>query len=83
MTMEEEFFANQFHQWCEHFRYYEMAITELESDLGIIWLGLADETQVYQHDVPESSKEELIEASLMADALDMQMGRIRQEILKN
>lgn len=36
MTMEEEFFANQFHQWCEHFRYYEMAITELESDLGII-----------------------------------------------
>jgi putative GTP pyrophosphokinase len=36
----------------------------------------------YQHDVPESSKEELIEAALMADALDTQMGRIRQEILK-
>jgi putative GTP pyrophosphokinase len=36
----------------------------------------------YQHEVPESSKEELIEASRMADALDTQMGRIRQEILK-
>lgn len=37
MTMEiEEFFGDQFHQWGEHFRYYEMAITELESDLGII-----------------------------------------------
>lgn len=204
----EEFFGDQFHKWREHFRYYEMAITELESDLGIIdldWqtrLGyspiehvktrmktlpsivrkmkrkelpldvealwehihdvagirivtsfrddiysilhhlqtrddldiieikdyiehpkpsgyrslhlivktkvyLADriiwvpaEIQIrtlamdfwaatehklqykYQHAVPEASKEELIEASLMADALDTQMGRIRQEILK-
>lgn len=209
MRMEiEEFFGDQFHKWREHFRYYEMAITELESDLGIIdldWqtrLGyspiehvktrmktlpsivrkmkrkelpldvealwehihdvagirivtsfrddiysilhhlqtrddldiieikdyiehpkpsgyrslhlivktkvyLADriiwvpaEIQIrtlamdfwaatehklqykYQHAVPEASKEELIEASLMADALDTQMGRIRQEILK-
>ena len=32
----EEFFGEQFHQWRERFRYYEMAITELESDLGII-----------------------------------------------
>lgn len=32
----EEFFGDQFHQWRERFRYYEMAITELESDLGII-----------------------------------------------
>ncbi|EPE62916.1 GTP pyrophosphokinase ywaC [Exiguobacterium sp. S17] len=32
----EEFFGEQFHQWREQFRYYEMAITELESDLGII-----------------------------------------------
>lgn len=209
MRMEiEEFFGDQFHKWREHFRYYEMAITELESDLGIIdldWqtrLGyspiehvktrmktlpsivrkmkrkelpldvealwehihdvagirivtsfrddiysilhhlqtrddldiieikdyiehpkpsgyrslhlivktkvyLADriiwvpaEIQIrtlamdfwaatehklqykYQHAVPEASKEELIEASLMADALDTQMGRIRQEIVK-
>ena len=209
MTMEiEEFFGDQFHQWREHFRYYEMAITELESDLGIIdldwqtrlgyspiehvktrmktlpsivrkmkrkdlplevsalWehvhdvagirivtsfrddiyeilrhlearddlaiieikdyiehpkpsgyrsLHLIVKTKVYlaeriiwvpaeiqirtlamdfwaatehklqykyQHEVPESSKEELIEASRMADALDTQMGHIRQEILK-
>ncbi|MEW8967298.1 GTP pyrophosphokinase family protein [Exiguobacterium alkaliphilum] len=32
----EEFFGEQFQQWRERFRYYEMAITELESDLGII-----------------------------------------------
>lgn len=32
----EEFFGEQFHHWRERFRYYEMAITELESDLGII-----------------------------------------------
>lgn len=204
----EEFFGDQFLQWREHFRYYEMAITELESDLGIIdldwqtrlgyspiehvktrmktlpsivrkmnrkglplevaalWENVHDvagvrivtsfrddiyailshletrddlkievvkdyiehpkpsgyrslhlivktkvylaeriiwvpaEIQIrtlamdfwaatehklqykYQHAVPSGSKHELIEAARMADALDTQMGRIRQEILK-
>ncbi|WP_214824819.1 GTP pyrophosphokinase [Exiguobacterium algae] len=204
----EEFFGDQFHQWRECFRYYEMAITELESDLGIIdldwqtrlgyspiehvktrmktlpsivrkmkrkelpldveslWENVHDvagirivtsfrddiyailrhletrddlkievvkdyiehpkpsgyrslhlivktkvylaeriiwvpaEIQIrtlamdfwaatehklqykYQHDVPSESREELIEAARMADALDTQMGRIRHEILK-
>lgn len=32
----DELFDEQFEKWREYFRYYEMAMSELESDLGII-----------------------------------------------
>ncbi|EPE62879.1 GTP pyrophosphokinase ywaC [Exiguobacterium sp. S17] len=35
----------------------------------------------YQHQIPDASRQELIEAARMADALDTQMGRIREQIL--